>query len=580
MKKITQISIIILAIIITGCEHNILDQSPKDAIDLDSFFNSANDLKIATNDLYDILPGAESYRADTRSDNTLTSSLPSRMKGTRVTPTESGSGGWDWDELRRINFVINNYQTVDNAVARKKYSGIAKWFRAYFYFNKVKRFGAVPWYSKVLAPDDSALYKPRTPRKIVMDSVLADINYAIKNIPAEKKLTKITKYTALLLKGRICLFEGTFRKYHNLGGYKKILKAAASSTKRLIESGSYTLYTEGGSDRSYYKLFARTNQDMTETILAAKYKLGHRTHNLNYNKTSHSLGFTKDLINSYLMADGSRFTEQPGWKTMTYYEEMQNRDPRLTQTTPGPGFTVIGDDEPLGMDISISSTGYRVIKGLAERSQWIGGGGYQDVILFRYAEALLIYAEAKAELGTLSQHDLDISINKLRERVDMPHLNMAWANAHPDPYMEHLYPNVDQGPNKGVILEIRRERRIELVQEGFRWWDLMRWREGKKIERIPMVGMYFPDLGAYDLNRDGTYDVYVHNGDDSGAPPGVVAKININEKPLTNGTSGYLQPIPPNAPDFKVPKDYFYPIPLEDLTLNPNLEQNPGWETP
>jgi hypothetical protein len=285
-------------------------------------------------------------------------------------------------------------------------------------------------------------------------------------------------------------------------------------------------------------------------------------------------GLTKELVNSYLMTDGTPFTNQSGYETLSFYEEMQNRDPRLTQTTAGPDFATYGSQDPEPVDLDITRTGYRVIKGLPPKGpQWGSGGSFNDVILFRYAEALLIYAEAQAEIGTLTQGDLDMSINKLRDRVGLPHLNMAEANANPDPYQESLYENIE-GPNKGVILEIRRERRVELVNEGLRWDDLMRWKEGNKVEK-PIRGIYFSELGAHDFNNDGNFDVYVHDGDTSGAPDEVTSTININERPLTEGNSGNLLLF--EGGSFDENRDYYYPIPMEDLELNDNLEQNPGW---
>ncbi|HRO69200.1 MAG TPA: RagB/SusD family nutrient uptake outer membrane protein, partial [Chitinophagaceae bacterium] len=161
------------------------------------------------------------------------------------------------------------------------------------------------------------------------------------------------------------------------------------------------------------------------------------------------------------------------------------------------------------------------------------------------------------------------------DRVAMPHLDMAAANADPDPYLLSMYPNVDNGPNRGVILEIRRERRLELFNEGFRWDDLMRWKEGKKLEK-PMLGIYFPGLGAYDFTGDGKADVYVHDGNTGGAPAGITSFINIKQRPLTDGTSGNLNPFR-IAVVFDESKDYYYPIPQEDITLNKNLVQNPNW---
>lgn len=579
----------ILVFTLNSCTDHILDQPPKDGVELDEYFNSANDLETATNDLFTLLPGVGVYTGDANSDNILQETVASKIKGSRVEPTDKGSGGWSWSQLRRINFILENYHKVDDEDAKAKYSGITRFYRAYFYYKKVKRFGDVPWYSKVMdVEDEDELYKERDSREMVMDSVMADINYAVENIPAEKHLDQITKYTALILKSRIALYEGTYRKYHDLGDYKGFLEEAASASEELIESGAYTLFTEGGKDEAYRTLFARDDQDNQETILSAKFTSSDRRHDLAYRLTSPTLGaygLTKDLVNSYLMADGSRFTEQSGYKTMEFYDEMQNRDPRLTQTTAGPDFVVTGETEREPVDMTITKTGYRVIKALTTRDEWGSGASTNDVIIFRFAEALLNYAEAKAELGTITQADLDMSVNQLRDRVDMPHIDLSEANANPDPYQEELYPNVDQS-NKGIILEVRRERRVEMVMEDRRWDDLMRWKEGKKVEQ-PMVGVYFSGLGAYDFNNDGVPDVYIHDGDDSGAPSEVPSKarINIKETPLydpetgqTGGTSGNLDPFS-NRGNFDESKDYLYPLPLQDLKLNDNLTQNPGWRS-
>lgn len=580
MKKIYYTLIVIFSIILfSSCEKDFLDRPPKDEVDAGFFFNTAKDLEVAVNDFYTDLPSASLYEDDAASDNIVPLSADERVRGARITPIRGG--GWSWSRLRNINFFLENYQRLDDEEeAKAKYSGIARFFRAYFYFEKVKRFGDVPWYNKVLDAGDEDLYKARDSRELVMDSVMVDINYAIDNIPAEVKLNKITKYTALILKARIALHEGTFRKYHGLGNYERFLSEAVSASEELINSGAYSLFTSGGPNSSYRELFSRDDQGVTETILARDYDIDLERHNLGYTFTSPTFGaygITKDLINSYLMEDGSRFTAQSDYETQEFYEEMQNRDPRLTQTTAGPNFTANGESSPEPVILEGTTTGYRVIKALPSRNQWGGAGsGYFDIIIFRYAEALLILAEAKAELGTLTQADLDKSINKLRDRVGMPHLNLADANANPDPYLEEMYPNVDQGANKGVILEIRRERRIEMFNEGLRWDDLMRWKEGNQIEQ-PMVGMYFSGLGAHDFDNDGTPDVYLHNGDASGAPDGVTSIIDVQQRPLTQGTSGYLNPFP-NGGSFDENKDYYYPIPIEDLRLNENLVQNPGWE--
>jgi len=575
----------ILILAVSSCKDDFLDRPPKDQIDSEFFFNTVKDLELATNDFYPMLSPTSVYNDDNASDNIVPLISNERIRGGRIVPTNRGSGGWSWGRLRDINFFLANYKKVDDEAAQAKYGGIARFFRAYFYFDKVQRFGDVPWYSKVLEAGDPDLYKARDSRKLVMDSVLADIDFAIENIPAEIQLNRITKYTALFLKARIALYEGTFRKYHNLGDHEKFLEEAVSASEALIATGAYRLFTTGGKDKAYRDLFARNNQDATETILAADYEDALVAHSLAQTMVSPTLGswgITKDLINSYLMSDGSRFTDKANYKTKGFYEEMQNRDPRLTQTTAGPNFVVNGETQREPVTLNATTTGYRVIKALPSRDQW--SRSYFDIIVFRYAEALLILAEAKAELGIITQADLDNTINKLRDRVAMPYLNMASANANPDPFLEAMYPNVS-GNFKGLILEIRRERRIEMFNEGLRWDDLMRWKAGNKIEQ-PMVGIYFSGLGSYDFNGDGIFDVYVHDGNTSGAPSSVTAFINITQRklrdPITGeqgGTKGNLDPFPLGGSfDDVDDKDYYYPLPIEDLKLNTNLDQNRGWD--
>ncbi len=204
-----------------------------------------------------------------------------------------------------------------------------------------------------------------------------------------------------------------------------------------------------------------------------------------------------------------------------------------------------------------------------------------DLPVFRYAEVLLNYAEAKAELGTLTQDDLDKSINLIRRRVGMPDLNMATANANPDRYLASTgtgYPNVT-GTNQGVILEIRRERAIELDQEGFRYDDLMRWKAGYCVDQ-DIYGMYFPGPEKYDLSGDGNTDVilYASGTAKPEAGSGVLVYEIGKDILLTENNQGYLyyhKNIVRNG--FNEGRDYLCPIPINERSLNPNLTQNPGW---
>ena len=581
--KITTITLNILlaGLLLSGCNKDYLNTVPKDRLDATKFFNTAKDLEVYTNSFYTQLPDYHLYDASygESSDDIVPLIAPDRIKGTRIVPVASGSGDWSWSDLRTINYFLTHYQKCPDEAAKLRYGAVARFFRAFFYYDKVRKFGDVPWYNKVLNADDPDIYKARDPRSLVIDSTLADLDFAIDNLPAEVKLNEITKYTALALKSRVCLFEGTYRKYHGLGDYEDLLKQAAAASLTLMTESPYKLYTNGGPESCYRELFARNDQTPEETILAKDYNPDFGKHTLGYlmtSPTSGSWGMSQDLVNSYLMRDGSRFTAIDGYNKMTFYDLMQDRDPRLTQSTAGPDYKTFGSSDPEPVSLSATTTGYRVIKALPGKDQWASSSSYNDIIIFRLGEVLLNYAEAKAELGTLTQADLDQSINLLRDRVAMPHLNLQEADAHPDDYLATMYPNVKTGSNQGVILEIRRERRIELFDEGFRWDDLMRWKEGKKLEK-PMVGLYFPKPGAYDFNGDGNPDVYVYNGDASGAPSSVTALIDINQRPLTNGDSGNLNPFDYQV-HFDEQKDYLQPIPLEDLKLNKNLVQNPGWK--
>jgi len=585
MKKILIAAIGLTCLSFAGCKKNYLDVTPPDKIDAQNFFNTATDLQVYTNRFYDLLPMPSStiytlYTDDASSDNIIPLLLTDRVKGARVVPVARGTGGWNFTTLRSINYFLQNYQKCPDVAAKQKYGGIARLFRAWFYYDKVKTFGDVPLYTKVLGADDPDLYKPRDSRMVVMDTVLADLNFAIANIPRQVSLNTVSGYTALALKARICLFEGTFRKYHGLGNYQTMLNEAVSAAETLMSTGAYKLFTTGGPNAAYRELFARKDQDPTETILARDFNKDFQVNGINYFMTSATggaYGIPKDFLNSYLMKDGTRFTDIPNYATKQFYEEMQNRDPRLTQTTAGPDFAAYGETAREPVNLSITTTGYRVTKALSTKDQWVSNGSYSDLIVLRYAETLLNFAEAKAELGTLTQADLDKSINLIRSRAGMPPLNLAAANANPDPFLLAQYQNVDAGANKGVILEIRRERRIEMFNEGLRWDDLMRWKAGKKLEQ-PMVGIYFPSLGSFDFNNDGKTDVYLHNGNASGAPAGTSSVVNVNQKALTNGTSGNFNPLKGVTVIFNESKDYLYPIPTEDIILNPSLKQNPGWQ--
>src|SRR5699024_10904917 len=197
-----------------------------------------------------------------------------------------------------------------------------------------------------------------------------------------------------------------------------------------------------------------------------------------------------------------------------------------------PGYKRIGASETSVPDFATSVTGYQYVKYILE-AKYDAGQSTNDMPIFRYAEVLLNYAEAKAELGELTQTDIDKSVKLLRDRVGMPNLDAAAANADPDPYLLSEYKNVSKGSQLGVLLEIRRERRIELVKEGHRYRDLLRWKEGARLEK-PFYGMYFPGPGEYDLDKDGKIDLVIYEGKEPQRESGVQYQ-KLGELVLENG---------------------------------------------
>ena len=579
MKKLT---IYILAVLsLTSCLN--LDKFPLDSMSPDTFFSSDEELQAFSNKFYTMLPATSLYtdNADTYTQN----KLPDEISGLRIVP--ASGGGWSWGDLRDVNTLLEYSVNCKDEEVRVKYDALARFFRAYFYFDKVKRFGDVPWYDKQLASDDPDLYKPRDSREYVMQKMIEDIDYAIENLGSGKDLYRITKWSALALKSRFCLFEGTFRKYHGIEldghDWRWYLEQAAAAAEQLIDESGYSLYTADGPDKSYMNLFASENAIQTEVILARDYNQALGVfHNSNYfsiGQTNGQPGMTRKLVASYLMADGTRFTDKPGWETMQFAEECKDRDPRLAQSIRTPGYMRIGGSTTLLPDFSGSVTGYQQIKYVTGTDCDSYNISYNDLIIFRMGEVYLNFAEALAELGTLTQEDLDKSINRLRSRAGMPDMNKDEANANPDPYLmspETGYPGVE-GPDMGVILEIRRERTVELAQEGFRYYDIVRWKEGQAFNR-QFYGMYFPGPGEYDLDGDGTMDLYLwkdHQGSTTASVEYEISKDIF----LSDGDSGYVTPHPEKQEKWVEERDYYYPIPIDDRSLTGGvLTQNPVWD--
>lgn len=547
---------------------------PEDEVTPENYFKTESDLMLWSNGFYkDILEGAD---IGSTSDLMMSNGISAYVSGNRTPENQS----WSFSALRDINYMLEHlYQCEDNAVANK-YEGVGRFFRAYFYFKLVRTYGDVPYYDKVLGSTDPDVYKARDDRGFVMDKVLEDFEFAAKNLPSswEKLNTRVTKWAALGFASRAALFEGTYRKYHSIEDAEKYLQAAYDYAKEFITSSPFGIYDDGATP--YRDLFVSADAITEEVVLCRHYNTEFSIfHSLGYNMDFSRPSLTRRLVNHYLMADGTRFTDRDGWETMFYTDEMKNRDPRLAQTVLCPGYIQKGETKVTPCEF-YSWTGYQPIKHVPEASKCMSSSDDVDWCLLRAAEVYLNYAEAAAELGILTQSDLDLTVNKLRDRVKMPRLEMDKANADPDPYMLQCYPNVTKSANTGVILEIRRERTIELVLETpDRSWDLFRWAECKQALQhyVPWYGVYIPGLGSYDTTGDGADNVTFYQASDGSVKIQVGTKIQ--DVVLSEGTKGYI--VAYSTTDYGSlwddQRDYLWPIPASQRILNPNLTQNPGY---
>ncbi|MEX6687022.1 RagB/SusD family nutrient uptake outer membrane protein [Danxiaibacter flavus] len=571
-----------------------LNQLPESTASNGAVFGSEKGLELYTNSFYNILPDANSLiRGDEMTDYLARTQVPDFLRPGAYGPRQSS--GWTWTDLRNINYFIEN--TAASKVsddAKKNYTAIARFFRAWFYFDKVKRFGDVPWYSKTMSVTDSALYKPRDPRTLVMDSVLADLNYACENIKAtdDKTRSLVTKYVAYAFKSRVCLFEGTFRKYHS--EYKlqssaaQWLNESIVAAQKVMTEGGFSLNTAQGNDKSYRQLFTNKTPVSSEIIIASVVDPSLAVYNdANWYWTSATYGarlsFTRTFVNTYLNIDGTPFTSKAGYETMPFVDEVKGRDLRLQQTIRMGDYKRIngGVAEPAPPVFSYTYTGYQPIKWCLDDTYYDGGTRNENSIsMIRYAEVLLNYAEAKAELNQLTDEDWSKTVGALRKRAGIT----GGTDAKPtmaDPYLKaNYFPEISDP----TLLEIRRERSIELSLEGLRYYDIVRWAKGNLMQQT-WNGFYVPALDVpMDLNGDGILDVCFYKTKPATQVAGVtyinVAETisgGVNPQRLSHDTYGELTWLT-NVQRVFEDKNYLYPIPENDRLMNPNLGQNPGWQ--
>ena len=567
--------VLLAAILLGGCKKTdeFLTRYPLDQMTDENYWTSESNVRTYAWGLYvNYFPGYAAgfdlswggyFSGEALNDDFAPTTPPLFTKN--IPATAATVGAWNFTYVRRINILIDRVSKVPiSEEAINHWKGVGRFFRALEFAGKVRTYGDFPWYGATLADTDlEGLYKPRDPRTLVMDSVLLDFQYAAANVrtvddASVPKGLYVNKYTVLAFMSRIFLFEGTWQKYQagNATKANEYLEAAKWAANEVITKGGYALAPD------YRKIFNSLDlATNTETIMYRRYEsgVGGITHSLNsYVNREAQTGVSKNAIESYLSKDGLPISVSPlykGDKTIT--NVMTDRDPRMYAT-------FVNAIRLNGVVTNYSSSGYAVHKFLndeiKETPEGLGSLNPTDAPVIRLGEVMMNYAEAAAELGTLSQADLDLTINKLRKRtgIAMPSLQVIGGL----PAINGVvYDDLNRDPTiPSLIWEIRRERRIELMMEGFRTNDLRRW---KKFE-------YVDTQAKPDINRG----AWIKKSDFP------AAKVTIEG----NATEGYIIPAPKPESQriFNDPKVYLTPLPQDQIKLYADqgveLKQNPGWQ--
>jgi len=560
--RIKILSFFLAVTVLLGCKKDFLQRLPQDVLTDDTYWSNESNVRTFAYGFYPsyfVGYGSGYAWGNYFSGQSLNDDFAPSQPNQFTKNVPASGGGWSFSWVRKANIFIDRIQTVPmSQEAIKHWTGIARFFRALEYFDLVKTFGDVPYYGHELNATSEELYKPRDPRTVVMDSVLADFQFAAANVRENDgvKGLSVNKYVVLAFMSRVFLYEGTWEKYHNTPSSNsvKYLQAAKAAADSVIQSGKYSVAPD------YRKMFNSLSlAGNPEVMLYREYDEGLLTHSLNsYVNLEPQTGTSKDAIESYLAKDGLPITLSPLYQgDKTIGSVMTDRDPRLYKT-------IVPQLRLNGEVPNYSTSGYSVLKFLNDdiADQPIGSSSLNptDAPVIRYGEVLMNYAEAAVELGSLIQEDLDKSINKLRDREDvrMPHLETIGGEpavngiVYDDPKRDPTVPS--------MIWEIRRERRIELMMEGFRLDDLERWM---KLEYTDTQGNPDINKGAWIVKADHPKmkDVKIEN----------------------DAAEGYIIPAWKAASQriFSDPKVYLNPLPIDQIKLYSDhgveLTQNPGW---
>ena len=540
------------AMTLVSCD---LDRMPETVLADNTFWQSETDLRGACNKLYVDLPG---FSHDTRADDIIGTAANSTSSGNWSVPSTSGEWTNPYEKIFVCNNIIAKGENSSLTDAQKnRWTAEAYFFRAYHFFDLVKKYGDVPLILKAFdSTSDPDIKMARTPREEVIRQCYSDLQFAeqwlpdIDDVKSDADWGRVSKSAARGMLVRIGLYEGTFSKYHSLGSDSKShLKVAIDAAERLISSGKHELYPD------FQKLFyfdgegRQNKENVFVKIYGPNGSSGVIVHN-NSRGLENAVSLTRQIVDQFLYTDGL-----PREKTALKVEEtthndvFTNRDPRLAQT-------IFHKDEeaykagynPFGNQ---HGNGYGIKKGFMLDEWNTVNKETVDKMIIRYAEILISYAEALYEYnGSITDSQLDQTINKVRARVG---------------FDVKLTNNFVSSNGLNMLDEIRRERLVEFVDENLRYNDIIRWKIAEKVLPVAMLGLKYNDADELSTHRENVEGRLTDaNGMFNGVKVADQADIYVIEEARNRS--------------FNAAKDYYYPIPVYEIaTSDNNVVQNPEW---
>ena len=617
MKYIKAVLVATIAFTGVSCE-KFLSADPIDKVEASKFFKSENELMLYANGLINsYMPDAVEVGLDGDRYCDFVCTKTSEDYNRPGVWGSNKQGGWDissWRGIRRSNILLDklpNSKANVNETVYNHYEGVGRFWRAYLYYAKMRTFGDVPWTDHALTiKEDAILYAPRTDREELFHNMLQDINFACENLQYKGYECVVNKYVALAFKARMCLYEGTYRKYHSTNpstgepwkgmfeSADKILEECVSACEELMGSGLFALTTGDPWDTTngcFAQIWRNTDLlSNKEAIWVREYDYALAvTHELTWRVNSGTYDQqpapTKTYVNMFLKLDGTPITNEG---KVSLNEEFVDRDYRLVNTVNHgevvnsdghtvPAWTYTATNGNVGPKAanmsSYTYTGYNFIKWNMEREEnYSKGRADNDIPIFRYAEVLLNYAEAKEELGAMDATIWAQTVGALRERAG---IKAEAANALPttaDPMLVAYY-----GISDPVKLEIRRERVCELAMEHLRLDDLYRWHCGNLVvdrtDTNAWRGIWVTEDEARDgLMFNGSKYTFPTDGKKPKTGMGfpVSNKTSNSNYSFSEGTHGFIMY---NYTLEWNDRMYVHPIPDSANTLNPDLGQNKDW---